>query len=132
MKKNMFLIAMMAAVLSSTVTGCTKFSEDFSEEAELQNPENQEEGLISKAESRMKDFITAVNTQNYEGINDLVAMPENALITDNNIEWYITRTALADITGVKINKLDIDVKEGTLKKTLRSMSIKKAMPLIWS
>ena len=108
MKKNMFLIAMMAAVLSSTVTGCTKFSEDFSEEAELQNPENQEEGLISKAESRMKDFITAVNTQNYEGINDLVAMPENALITDNNIEWYITRTALADITGVKINKLDID------------------------
>ena len=118
MKKNMFLIAMMAAVLSSTVTGCTKFSEDFSEEAELQNPDNQEEGLISKAESRMKDFITAVNTQNYEGIKDLVAMPENALITDNNIEWYITRTALADITGVKINKLDIDVKEGTLKKNV--------------
>lgn len=116
MRKNIFLIAMMAAVLSSTVTGCTKFSEDFSEEVEMQNPENQEEGLISKAESRMKNFITAVNTQNYEEITEMIDMPENAFVTDKHVEWYITRTALADITGVKINRLSIDVNEGALKK----------------
>lgn len=112
------LVAMMAIIISISMTGCTKLSEDFSEEVETESPVSTEEGLISKAESKMKEFITAVNIQNYEGITDLIEMPENSLISDENVEWYITRTALADITGINIDKLEIKVKEGALKKNV--------------
>ena len=113
------MIGLMVGALTVSVTGCTRFSEDVSEKEDgVEAAANEEEGLISKAENTMREFITAVNTQKYDGITDLVEMPENAFITDQNVEWYITRTALADITGVQINKLDINVKEGALKKTV--------------
>lgn len=112
------LVAIMTMMLSVSMIGCTKLSEEFSEEVETESPVSAEEGLISKAESTMKEFITAVNIQNYEGITELIEMPENSLISDKNVEWYITRTALADITGVNIDKFEIKVNEGALKKNV--------------
>lgn len=44
-------------------------------------------------------------------------MPVNSFISDADIEWYITRTPLADITGVSIESLEINVSDGALKKT---------------
>lgn len=117
MQKRVLMAVMMAAVVSMSMTGCTKISEHFSENVES-DMENSEEGMISKAESKMKSFIMAVNSQNYEGISEMVAFPDNAFITDKNIEWYIARTTLADITGINIHKLNIEVKDGTLKKSV--------------
>lgn len=110
----------VVGLLALSISGCTKISETFNEqvEATTESETSIEEGLVEKAENLMREFVTAVNLQKYEGIASYVYMPENAFITDENIQWYITRTALADITGISINKLEIDISDGALKKKL--------------
>lgn len=114
------LIMAAATLLAVGTAGCTKLSENFNEHEEttMESQTSAEEGLLSKAESRMREFITAVNIQNYEGISSMIYMPEKALITDDNIQWYITRTTLADITGISIEKLEIKVPDGSIKKNV--------------
>jgi hypothetical protein len=104
--------------LALSLSGCTKISETFDEgAAETESKVSLEEGALEKAQKVMRDFVEAVNLQNYDGITEKVYKPDNSFLNDTNIEWYISRSALADITGININKLDIEISEGALKKT---------------
>lgn len=115
-KKKLLIYALLAAAMMN-MNGCAKLSESFDEtQAETESQTSSEEGLVTKAENLVRDFITAVNLQNYSGISSMVYMPKNSFVSDNSIQWYILRTSLADVTGVNIKNLDIEISDGALEK----------------
>ena len=103
-KKAIIYLCSLAIATAAFSAGCTRLSEgsensDVSFEA---NAENLEEGSVAKAENCVKNFINAINTQNFDGIADMIYLPENAFVSDKNVEWYLQRSGVSDITGVKI------------------------------
>ena len=115
MKKMMIYALLAAATLN--ISGCAKLSEDFDEaQAETESQTSSEEGLVTKAENLVREFVTDVNLQQYAGISSMVYMPQNSFVSDNNIQWFILRTSLADVTGINIKSFDISISDGALEK----------------
>jgi len=117
-KFALLTIATLSLFLS--LTGCTKISESFDENVvePTESETSLETGLLERAELCMSEFITAVNLQKYDSISSYINMPENSFISDENIKWYITRTALADITGVSMDTPNIKVSDGAVEKNV--------------
>lgn len=76
-----------------------------------------EEGNIKKAETTINNFIAAISTQAYTGIKDYIYMPDNSFVSDDDVKWYISRSALGDITGTGKTVDSIEVNGSTLEKT---------------
>lgn len=117
-KKAIIYLCSLAIATAAFSAGCTRLSEgsensDVSFEA---NAENLEEGSVAKAENCVKNFINAINTQNFDGIADMIYLPENAFVSDKNVEWYLQRSGVSDITGVKIKNFDVEISDGALTK----------------
>ena len=98
-KKAIIYLCSLAIATAAFSAGCTRLSEgsensDVSFEA---NAENLEEGSVAKAENCVKNFINAINTQNFDGIADMIYLPENAFVSDKNVEWYLQRLSLIHI-----------------------------------
>lgn len=125
MTRRICIAACSAALLFS---GCTKLSDSYDEAAE-ESQTSSEEGVVEQAEKSLKDFAKQVNLQNYEDITDLVYMPTDAFILDSDIEWYVKRTALADITGIEIKDMDVDIEPGALERKAVLTVNKKSYPL---
>lgn len=133
MKKRKWFILIMIIVVSVTISGCMmKISESFDENIETESETSVEEGITAKAETQVRDFIKKVNLQDYDGISQIVYMPQNAFVRDEDIKWYIDRSPLADITGIKINNLDIKIDGDAVKKNIAVYINKKGylVPLV--
>ena len=117
-KKAIIYLCSLAIATAAFSAGCTRLSEgsDNSDVSFEANAENLEEGSVAKAENCVKNFINAINTQNFDGIADMIYLPENAFVSDKNVEWYLQRSGVSDITGVKIKNFDVEISDGALTK----------------
>lgn len=117
-KKAIIYLCSVAISAAAFSAGCTRLSESPEDPGVSfeGNADNLEEGSVAKAENCVKNFINAINTQDFAGISDMIYLPENAFVSDKNVEWYLQRSGVSDITGVKIKNFDVELSDGALQK----------------
>ena len=99
--KKLLILGMAAASISISTTGCLvklEYSDSVVSSNEKSNASSSESSS-QRAENAVKSFSSKLLTMSFDGITDLLNLPDGYFISDDDAKSFFERTSLADIIG---------------------------------
>lgn len=136
-KLKTIVILTMVLCACCFCTACMQVSEtpveSVTEEIPTESETSAEAGLTAKATEAALDFIKAVKLQNYDGITNMINLPDNAFVIDDDVKWFVEHSALGNITGSNEENHVVSVEDSDGLSVQKKVSIKvgkKAFSLV--
>lgn len=119
---NKLIIFILAIFL---LGACTPMNDPGAAIDETTLPTNTiESGNMEKATDTASNFIHEIQAQNYTALFNLVSLPSNSLVTEDDVAWFLKRSDYADLTGVSFTISSVNL-SGTSRNKLAHVVIGK-------
>ena len=85
-----------------------------------------EESNLRKAENAVRSFTDALGKSDMAAVMDRIYLPEDAFISESDIEWYILRSSFAELYGDPCSITDISVNGTAVEKDVKVKAGKRS------